>query len=78
MLGITKKQLANAPTFKPSDVPEFSTSYRRDLAGLYGRSGGKVSRTRKGRRRALSAVQASGALRRSACRDQVDRREVAL
>lgn len=35
VLDITKEQLANAPRFKPSEAPEFSTSYRRDVARFY-------------------------------------------
>jgi hypothetical protein len=39
VLGVTKEQLANAPRFAPSDAPEFSASYRRDLGSFYSRSG---------------------------------------
>ena len=36
VLGITKEQLAGAPHFKPSEAPEFGTSYRQDVARFYG------------------------------------------
>lgn len=39
VLDITKEQLASAPKFKPSEAPEFSAEYRRNLAQAYGRSG---------------------------------------
>ena len=38
VLAISKEQLANAPQFKASEAPEFSTSYRRDVALFYGGS----------------------------------------
>lgn len=38
VLGVSKEQLANAPRFKASDAPEFSSSYRRDLGLFYRRS----------------------------------------
>lgn len=38
VLGISKDQLSNAPRFKASDAPEFSTSYRQDLGRFYTRS----------------------------------------
>lgn len=40
VLDVTKEQLAAAPRFKPSEAPEFGTSYRRDLASHYGRQAG--------------------------------------
>jgi hypothetical protein len=38
VLGVSKDQLSNAPRFKASDAPEFSTSYRQDLGRFYARS----------------------------------------
>jgi hypothetical protein len=37
-LELTKEQLADAPRFSPSEAPEFSANYRRDIANAYGRS----------------------------------------
>jgi hypothetical protein len=35
VLNITKEQLANAPKFKPSEAPEFSAEYRRNVGEAY-------------------------------------------
>jgi hypothetical protein len=35
VLNLTKEQLAQAPKFKPSEAPEFSPEYRRNLAEAY-------------------------------------------
>jgi hypothetical protein len=35
VLNLTKEQLANAPKFKPSEAPEFSRDYRRNIARAY-------------------------------------------
>jgi len=38
VLNISKQQLATAPKFKPSEVPEFTASYRQGVARFYGRA----------------------------------------
>nr|WP_268893601.1 PRC-barrel domain-containing protein [Sphingomonas sp. T1] len=38
VLNISKQQLATAPKFKPSEVPEFTASYRQGVAHFYGRA----------------------------------------
>ena len=37
VLNLTKDQLAEVPRFEPSDAPEFSLDYRRNLGEAYGR-----------------------------------------